>query len=65
MVVVFAIFLYKDGLTNTILLMGVSISMFLIGGIQWQKFWMTLAIYGLCAGSLMMIKHANKENFHR
>ena len=60
-VVVFAIFLYKDGLTNTILLMGVSISMFLIGGIQWQKFWMTLAIYGLCAGSLMMIKHANKK----
>jgi len=60
-VVVFAIFLYKDGLTNTILLMGVSISMFLIGGIQWSKFWMILGIYGLCAGSLLMIKKVNKN----
>ncbi len=60
-VVIFAVFLYKDGLTNTILLMGVSISMFLIGGIQWPKFWMTIGIYALCAGSLLMIKNANKK----
>lgn len=60
-VVVFAIFLYKDGLTNTILLMGVSISMFLIGGIQWPKFWMIIGIYALCAGSLFMIKKINKN----
>ncbi len=60
-VVVFAIFLYKDGLTNTILLMGVSISMFLIGGIQWPKFWMIIGIYALCAGSLLMIKKVNKN----
>ena len=60
-VVVFAVFLYKDGLTNTILLMGVSISMFLIGGIQWPKFWMIIFIYGLCAGSLLMVKQVNKK----
>lgn len=60
-VMVFAVFLYKDGLTNTILLMGVSISMFLIGGIQWSKFWMTIGIYVICAGSLMMIKQVNKK----
>ncbi len=60
-VVVFALSLYKDGLTNTILLMGVSISMFLIGGIQWSKFFMTLGIYALCAGSMFIIKNINKK----
>lgn len=60
-VVVFAIFLIKDGLTNTILLMGVSLSMFLIGGIQWSKFWMIIGVYVLCAGSVFLIKNINKN----
>lgn len=61
-VVAFAIFLYKDGLTNTILLMGVSISMFLIGGIQWKKFWMIIGIYVLCAGSLKVIHNVSQSS---
>lgn len=60
-VVVFAVFLYKDGLTNTILLMGVSISMFLIGGIQWSKFGMILVTYGVCAILLLLVKNSNKD----
>lgn len=60
-VMVYAVFLYSDGLTNTILLMGVSLSMFLIGGIQWSKLGMILVVYGLCAGSLIGIKNINKR----
>ncbi|MDE5808212.1 MAG: FtsW/RodA/SpoVE family cell cycle protein [Muribaculaceae bacterium] len=56
-VVVFGGLLWSNGLTNMILLMGVSISMFLIGGIQWKKFWTVMLVYGCCAGALMMIKY--------
>lgn len=56
-VVVFSILLWKNGLTNTLLLMGVSMSMFLIGGIQWKKIGIVLAIYGICGGVLYMTKY--------
>ena len=56
-VVVFGGLLWSNGLTNMILLMGVSISMFLIGGIQWKKFWTVMLVYACCAGALMMIKY--------
>lgn len=56
-VVVFSACLWKNGLTNTILLMGVSLSMFLIGGIQWKKLGLVLAIYGVGVGALYMMKY--------
>lgn len=56
-VVVFGACLWKNGLTNMLLLMGVSISMFLIGGIQWRKFFVVMGIYALCAGVLVMMKY--------
>ncbi|MDE6340578.1 MAG: FtsW/RodA/SpoVE family cell cycle protein, partial [Muribaculaceae bacterium] len=59
-VMAFAAFMYKDGLTNTILLMGVSISMFLIGGIPWRKLLMIFAVYGLCAGCIWGLRHLSK-----
>ena len=66
-VVVFAAFLYKDGFTNTALMMGVSLCMFLIGGIQWRKFFLILAIYGVCGLSIKMIqdfsKHSGSDDF--
>ncbi len=46
MVMLFGGMLIKQGLTNTLLLMGISISMFLISGVQWKKLglssWSTL-----------------------
>lgn len=60
-VVVFAAFLWKNGLTNTLLLFGVSLSMFLIGGMKWKQFLMILAIYGLCGGVLYLLKYQNDK----
>lgn len=56
-VVVFGACLWSNGLTNTILLMGVSIAMFLIGGIPMKKLGIVLAIYAVCAGILIGVKY--------
>lgn len=56
-VVVFGACLWTNGLTNTILLFGVSISMFLIGGMKWKKFGIILLVYGICGGALFMMKY--------
>ncbi len=61
-VVVFGFCLWKNGLTNMLLLMGVSISMFLIGGIQWRKFFMVMAVYGVCACGLLMFKYISPSS---
>lgn len=61
-VIVFSALLWKNGLTNTILLMGISLSMFLIGGIPFSKFCIILVVYGVCAGALYMIKYASPES---
>lgn len=60
-VIVFAGILWKNGLTNTILLMVVSICMFLIGGIEWKKLLTVGAVYGLCAGVLWSVKYTNES----
>lgn len=61
-VIVFSGLLWKNGLTNTLLLMLVSICMFLIGGIQWRKLIVVLAIYGVCGGALWLFKYENDKN---
>lgn len=61
--VVFAACLWKNGLTNTILLFLVSVAMFLIGGMKWKQFFIVMAIYGICGGALYMLKYQDeKEN---
>lgn len=50
-VLIFGILLVNQGLTNTILLMAISLSMMAIGGVGWGKLFIVLAIYvGLGAG---------------
>jgi cell division protein FtsW len=55
--------LFSQGLTNTLLLMGISMSMMLIGGVQWRKFACVLVAYGAIAGAGMYYKstHHDKE----
>lgn len=60
-VVFFGAALWKNGLTNMLLLMGVSMSMFLIGGIQWKKFGVVLIAYAFCGGLLYMVKYTTPE----
>lgn len=61
-VIVFAALLWINGLTNTILLMGVSICMFLIGGIQGKKLAAIFAVYLVCGGLLFAIKYATPKS---
>ena len=66
-VVVFGACLWRNGLTNTILLMLVSIAMMLIGGIQWKKFGLVMLVYAVGVGALVMIKYVtpNTTEFDR
>lgn len=61
-VVVFGAFLWKNGLTNTILLFGVSLAMFLIGGMKWKKFFTVVAVYAVCGGMLYMMKYTTPDD---
>lgn len=61
-VVLFGAFLWKNGLTNTILLFGVSLSMFLIGGMKWKKFGLIVLIYAICGGALYMMKYVDDKS---
>lgn len=56
-VLVFSAILWVNGLTNMILLMGVSMAMFLIGNIEWKKLLMVFVVYGVCGGMLFMFKY--------
>lgn len=60
-VIAFAGLLWINGLTNTILIMGVSICMFLIGGIQWKKFLLVVLAYLIAGGALVLIKYDSPE----
>ena len=60
-VVVFAACLWKNGLTNTLLLIGVSVCMFLIGGMKWKQFFMIMGIYAVCVGALYMVKYQDEK----
>lgn len=59
-VCIFSLLLFSQGLTNTLLLMAISLSMMLIGGIQWKKFGLLLLFYGL-AGGFALYQKMNTE----
>lgn len=48
--------LFSQGLTNTLLLMGISFAMMLIGGVQLKKFGAVLIIYGVLGGGAALYK---------
>lgn len=60
--VVFGICLWKNGLTNTLLLFMVSVAMFLIGGMKWKQFLMVIAFYTACGGLLYMLKYHDEKD---
>ena len=59
--VVFAACLWKNGLTNTLLLFMVSVAMFLIGGMKWKQFFIVMAIYTVCGGALYYMKYQDEK----
>lgn len=60
-VMLFSGMLIKQGLTNTLLLMGISLSMFLISGVQWRKFFAVLGVYCVCFGVFYVISKSHSD----
>lgn len=61
-VMAFGSLLWINGLTNMVIMMIVSISMFLIGGIQWKKLLAVGVVYAVCVGALWMIKSVSQTS---
>ncbi|MBO5054262.1 MAG: FtsW/RodA/SpoVE family cell cycle protein [Muribaculaceae bacterium] len=62
-VLIFGMLLINQGLTNTLLLMAISISMMAIGGVGWKKLGIVLAIYvgmGCCYGVYKFMAHGSE-----
>lgn len=56
-VLLFSAMLIKQGLTNTILLMAISLSLMLIGGVSWKQFITVVLVYGALGGGYMAYSH--------
>lgn len=61
-VMLFGGLLFFQGLTNTILLMGISVSMMIIACIPWRKLGLLLLVYGLVAGLGLWAKVEAQSN---
>ncbi len=55
--------LFSQGLTNTLLLMGISFAMMLIAGVEWKKFGIVLLAYAVLGGGAVMLKHKSKPEY--
>lgn len=61
-VAIFAGLLWRNGLTNTLILMLVSIAMFIIGGVEWRKVFLVVGVYSICAGGVMLVNKLDKAH---
>ena len=55
--------LFTQGLTNTLLLMGISFAMMLIGGVQIKKFAAVIAVYAILGGGAALYKMAGAPEY--
>lgn len=64
MILFFSALLFSQGLTNTMLLMGISLTMILIAGVQMKKFLLLILVYLLAGGVgvFIKIKYGNTED---
>lgn len=60
-VMIFGGLLIKQGLTNTLLLMAISLSMMVIGGVEWRKFGIVLLVYTVCV-TIFLALGSPREN---
>lgn len=58
-VITFGALTYKQGFTNTAILMSISLSMMLIGGVQLKKFIIVLLVYGIVAAAYLKINESD------
>lgn len=55
--------LFSQGLTNTLLLMGISFAMMLIAGVEWKKFGIVLLAYAVMGGGAYLVKNSSKPSY--
>ena len=55
--------LFSQGITNTLLLMGISFAMMLIAGVEWKKFGIVLLAYAVLGGGAVILKHESKPEY--
>ena len=48
--------LFSQGLTNTLLLIGISLGTMLVGGVSWKKFGIVIVVFAIIGGSALGIK---------
>ncbi len=60
-VIVYSACIFLQGLTNTLLLMGISFSMMLISGVQKRKILLVITSYAITGSLFFIIKHNNEE----
>lgn len=61
-VLVFSGSVFRNGMTNMLLLMAVSVCMFIIGGIQWRKLGILFLVYLVCGGAVMVSHFQEKDD---
>lgn len=61
-VLVFGALLINQGLTNTLLLMAISLSLLFIGGVGKNKFFAVLALYGVLGGGYIIYTFIKADN---
>ena len=59
-ILIFSGALYKNGFTNTVLLMGVSMCLFLVSGIQVKKFIAVVIVYLVAGGIFFIVKNSSE-----
>lgn len=54
--------LFSHGLTNTALLMGISVCMMLVGGVSWRKLGYVMVVFLIFGGAALLVKHMGNSN---
>ena len=58
---VFSLFTFKSGLTNFLLLVGISLIMMVVGGISFKKIGILLLAFSILGGGFKYINHINEQ----
>ena len=61
-ILLYCAMLAPEGLTNTLLLMSISMSMMIIGGVSLKKLFLVLMVYGVCFGAYVGIKKMTQDS---
>lgn len=56
-VLIFSVLLFTQGLTNTLILMALCVSMLIVGSLEIRKFWIIMGVFAICGAMGIGVKH--------